>query len=111
MAVYVPDTAVGGIVITIVGFHDVEFATSTVPRVAKAVRGTARVTACANESWPGVRTARPVDAVAGPDQYAIEALPIVSGDVPEPVTKSVEEAVAVQVTAKALSSVTVTAPN
>ena len=68
MAVYGPATAPEGIVITIVGFHDVEFATSDTPTAEKAVRFDDRFWANREVSWPGVRTAVPLDVVTGPDQ-------------------------------------------
>lgn len=68
MAVYGPATAPEGIAMTIVGFHDVEFATSDTPTAEKAVRFVERLWASREVSWPGVRTAVPLDDVAGPDQ-------------------------------------------
>jgi hypothetical protein len=65
--VYVPATAAGGIVTTIVGFHETETDRRTaLPR--NAVRGTDRFTACSAVSWPGVPEPSPEEAVAGPDQ-------------------------------------------
>lgn len=65
--VYVPTTAAGGKFSTIVGFHDTE-KESSAPVPEKAVLAEERLTACAEVNCPGVEDARPVLAVASPDQ-------------------------------------------
>lgn|GEM_PF-5280577 len=109
--VYVPDTAAAGIVTTMVGFHEVEFDTVATPTAMKAVRGDERSCARPEVSWPGVRTAVPLEAVTGPDQYEIDAFPIVSAVVADPVVKLVPDTLAVQVRPVSLSSTTVTVPS
>jgi hypothetical protein len=92
------------------GFHVAEFLPT--PSVSvNAVRGVVRDCARMAVSCPGVKVPVPVVAVAGPDQYETLLLVIVSGAVPPPVVKSVEDTVVVHVAVSALrASVTVTGP-
>lgn len=98
-------------VMMMVGFQDPEI-DSSVPVPVNAVLVTVRSTAWAAVGCPGVPPPRsPVTAVAGPDQYRIEVLGIVSLLVRAPVVKTVADTVAVNDGAIAPVAVTVTVPS
>lgn len=80
--VYVPETALLGMVMMSVGFHRAVFLPA--PVWEKAVRAVFSVTALAAVGCPGVKVPAPTVEVAGPDQYFTLPLPIVNPVVVKP---------------------------
>lgn len=86
---YVPATAVEGSVMMTVGFHDTRIDSAN-PVAENAVRVVESTTFCAAVACPGVFPAKPVVAVAGPDQYDTAVHGIVSLALPAPVLNAVQ---------------------